>query len=88
MREVKVSKVKKGRVKFVYVDIGRFDPMTGSMELDSETRGKLAKKYSGLPLLIRGTSMIGNAPSYSGDTSLIEYVRGVPLESFRWKKLS
>lgn len=88
MGEVKVSKIKKGRVKFVYVDIGRFDPMTGSLKLDSETRDKLAKKYSGLRLLIRGTSIIGNAPSYSGDTSLIEYVRGVPLESFRWKKLS
>jgi len=41
MGEIEVSEVKKGRVKFVYVD-----------------------------------------------TSLIEYVRGVPLESFRWKKLS
>ena len=87
MGDVKVTKVKKGRVKFVFVDIGRFDPMTGNMDLSSETRSKLAKKYSGLPLLIRATSMIGNAPSYSGDTSLIEYVRGIPLDSFQWKKL-
>ena len=88
MGDVKVTIVKKGGVKFVFVDIGRFDPMTGSMELNSETRGILAEKYSGLPVLIKATSIIGNAPSYSGDTSLIGYVRGTPFDAFRWKKLS
>ena len=88
MGNVKVAVVKKGGVKFIFVDIGRFDPMTGNMEMNSETRAILTDKYSGLPVLIRATSIIGNAPSYSGDTNLIEYVRGTPLDAFRWKELS
>ena len=88
MGDVKLAVVKKGGVKFVFVDIGRFDPMTSSMKINSETRTILAEKYSGLPVLFRATSIIGNAPSYSGETRLIEYVRGTPLDAFRWKELT
>jgi len=88
MEDVKVAVVKKDVVKFLFVDIGRFDPMTGNMVIDSETRAKLAEKFPGLPVLIRATSIIGDAAAYSGETSLIEYVRGTPLNLFRWKRLS
>jgi len=88
MENVKVAIVKKDKVKFIFVDIGRFDPMTGNMEMKSDTRDILAEKFSGLPILIRATSIIGNAPVYSWDTSLIQYVRGMSIDAFRWKTLS
>jgi hypothetical protein len=88
MKEVKVAVVKRSGVKFIFVDAGRSDPMTSSVDIDSETMDILAKKFHGLPILIRKTTTVGNLTSYSGDTKLIKFVRGMPLDAFRWKKLS
>ena len=88
MQDIKAAVVKKSGIKFVFVDVGRFDPMTGNMRVSADTRETLSKKYPGLPVLFRATSMIGNAPVYSGETGLVEYVRGVNPDAFKWKTLS
>ena len=89
MAELKVAVVKKSGAKFLIIDCGTFDPMTGSFPaISSSVLEKLPSKFQGLPVLQIAISMVGRMPAYHGDTSLIQYIRGVPINTFKWKTLN
>jgi hypothetical protein len=68
--------------EFVFVDLGRGERFEGKFEAEAFFK----RQFPGLPILHRQQMLIGGAVGYSGDTSLIGFVRGVPLSSFSWKE--
>jgi len=87
MKEIRLAVVKRAAAHFIFIDLGEtYSGKAGG--ISPKTRAILAKKYPGLPILVRNTSDVGNLPLYSGDVSLIQHVRGLPLATFQWETFS